>query len=970
MAAGVHLSFHLRGERQARLLRQRQRIHVRTQADAGAVMRAAQDASDTRLANSCCHVNSQSKQLSFDKSGRFHLLKAQLGAAMDAATALDEVGLLCSHIGQDGVAQIRLLFRHPLFSLVGCSENVARRNCQSYGNVGEMALSQAELREAFLRIFQQLEAARPDLNATARAARAMVLVARPPHVLDAEALAAEAAIGRAALDAVGAAAGEGKAEEARADAAGSGSDDAVVEDAGSVAAAAAAASAVSPAAMEVELDGEDDGSSAAAAAAAAAEAVSEGEGGDGGDGADGDERKGEEEAAGSDGKVTEEEAELLALLSEQEPVCAGGIQTLEAMDMLEAAEATGDFREMIHLVGRVFLDADLLGSSFLLDEAAAAAASGEVDAVMLSGQEPNYDHVGASAFYSVLLQSAARGSLENAMHFLCSQLPFQATAIRGPRQLRLFLIALDNPALLEPDAGPLVLQLCRALAALPARGTTVLKHWWTVLPTEVLARHVGVLQQAMTLALLMGGGEPTGALTPLLKALALMFAANEARSRRDRLPLSAFYNDAVNSSYNEVDDFQRWRPWEEGAAAAALLSDAPPSFCMFPFVLEPASKQLVLHLESRVAMRDEFRHALLRSMLRHEVPFLVLEVHRDSIVEDTLERLHSVRPQEFKKLLKVKFVGEEGVDEGGVKKEFFQIIVRRLFDPAFFMFTYDDSCRLFFFNRLSFEPAVQFELVGILLGLAIYNSVILDVRFPPIVYRLLMGQRATLLDLAPLDAVLARSLQQLLDYDEGDVEDLGFTFQVEVPGMFGETEAIELLPGGADIAVTNRNRQQFVDAYVAFKLESSIDRQFSAFKRGFMKVVSGDAFQLFHPAELELLICGSDELDMEALRDAAQYEEPYAADHAVIVNFWTVVLNFSPEQQRQLLRFATGSDRVPIKGLSALSFTITRAGPDSDSLPTSHTCFNHLLLPEYATLDKMKERLETAIANAEGFGLL
>lgn len=69
----------------------------------------------------------------------------------------------------------------------------------------------------------------------------------------------------------------------------------------------------------------------------------------------------------------------------------------------------------------------------------------------------------------------------------------------------------------------------------------------------------------------------------------------------------------------------------------------------------------------------------------------------------------------------------------------------------------------------------------------------------------------------------------------------------------------------------------------------------------------------------------------------------------VVQWFWAVVHSLQLEQQKQLLSFVTGSDRVPIKGLASLtpSFTISRAGPHTDRLPTAHTCFNHLLLPEY-----------------------
>lgn len=75
------------------------------------------------------------------------------------------------------------------------------------------------------------------------------------------------------------------------------------------------------------------------------------------------------------------------------------------------------------------------------------------------------------------------------------------------------------------------------------------------------------------------------------------------------------------------------------------------------------------------------------------------------------------------------------------------------------------------------------------------------------------------------------------------------------------------------------------------------------------------------------------------------------------------------QEKRLLLKFATGSDRAPINGLASLVFVISRNGPDSDRLPTSHTCFNHLLLPDYSSEEKLEEKLRAAIHNAEGFGL-
>lgn len=56
--------------------------------------------------------------------------------------------------------------------------------------------------------------------------------------------------------------------------------------------------------------------------------------------------------------------------------------------------------------------------------------------------------------------------------------------------------------------------------------------------------------------------------------------------------------------------------------------------------------------------------------------------------------------------------------------------------------------------------------------------------------------------------------------------------------------------------------------------------------------------------------------------------------------------------------------------MSKLKLVIARHGPDCDRLPTSHTCFNILLLPEYSSREKLEERLLKAINYSKGFGML
>ena len=283
---------------------------------------------------------------------------------------------------------------------------------------------------------------------------------------------------------------------------------------------------------------------------------------------------------------------------------------------------------------------------------------------------------------------------------------------------------------------------------------------------------------------------------------------------------------------------------------------------------------------------------------------------------------------------------------------------------------FDESTRTFWFNASSLETESEFALVGALLGLAIYNNVLLDVHFPMVLYKKLLGGVPTFEDLKSAFPELGKGLQALLDYRPAeDVESVFCrTFEVEYE-FWGEIKRHELIPGGVETPVTGENRQQYVDEYTKWVLSKSIEVQFRAFARGFLRVAGGPALTMFAPSELELLICGLPHLDFDALEKSARYEGGYSESSDAVKWLWKAVRAMTLEQKRLLLVFVTGSDRAPIGGLGALELLVQRAGPDTDRLPTSHTCFNALLLPEYSSFDKLNERLLTAISNAQGFGL-
>ncbi|XP_013380090.1 ubiquitin-protein ligase E3A-like [Lingula anatina] len=306
---------------------------------------------------------------------------------------------------------------------------------------------------------------------------------------------------------------------------------------------------------------------------------------------------------------------------------------------------------------------------------------------------------------------------------------------------------------------------------------------------------------------------------------------------------------------------------------------------------------------------------------------------------------------------------------GGLQKEFFHLICQKVFDPAYGMFAYSEETRSLWFKSSETDNEDEFEMVGIVLGLALYNGVILDVRFPNALYKKLQALPLSLADLMDADPALGHGLMELLNYEGDDIEDVFCqSFQVSVQSYDLTTE-VDLVPNGADIPVTQKNKHHFVRRYVDYLLTESIAKQFEAFSRGFHSVCRKESLALFSPDEIELLVCGSTELDFEALEKSAAYDDGYYVSHRTVRAFWEVVHQMTHDQKRQLLHFITGSDRVPLKGLSHLPIVIQRNGGDCDRLPTAMTCFNRLLLPSYATKEKLQSKLMVAIEHGKGFGL-
>ncbi|XP_058650041.1 probable E3 ubiquitin-protein ligase HECTD2 isoform X2 [Onychostoma macrolepis] len=538
-----------------------------------------------------------------------------------------------------------------------------------------------------------------------------------------------------------------------------------------------------------------------------------------------------------------------------------------------------------------------------------------------------------------------------------------------------------NPQYTSPATYVIYAHLLRQIAALAEADHHFLMHWFKKLPQKRFKQLVERLQLFITTRLFPAKPEE---LPPMAKCswwipsatkvLSLLNAANSISSP-PIIPFTDFYN----LTLDHIDFMEDYHTWQAHGNSNRF------TFCQFPFILSTVVKKAIIQRDSEQQMISMARQTLVDKVSRRQrvdmsLLFLNIKVRRLQLVSDSLDELSRKRA-DLKKKLKVTFVGEAGLDMGGLTKEWFLLLIRQIFHTDYGMFTYVKESQCHWFSSWKCDNYSEFRLVGALMGLAVYNSITLDIRFPPCVYKKLLTPpivpcdldtpvgMATLNldDLQQIMPDLAHGLGELLSYEGNVEEDFYTTFQVFQEEL-GVVKSYNLKPGGDKIPVTNLNRKEYVQLYIDFLLNKSIYRQFAAFYHGFHSVCASNALMLLRPEEVEILVCGSPNLDMGSLQRVVQYEG-YSKTDPTIRAFWDVVLAFPLELQKKLLHFTTGSDRVPVGGMADLNFKISKIDVSTDWLPVSHTCFNQICLPPYKSKKELRQKLTIAISNAEGFGL-
>jgi ubiquitin-protein ligase E3 C len=357
-------------------------------------------------------------------------------------------------------------------------------------------------------------------------------------------------------------------------------------------------------------------------------------------------------------------------------------------------------------------------------------------------------------------------------------------------------------------------------------------------------------------------------------------------------------------------------------------------------------------------------------------------IRRSAIFEDGFKAFcgdYKVSKPDLKGRLSVIFVDEfgqyeEGIDGGGLFKEFMTELLKIIFYPGYGLFKINEKEQSLYPNPesrqiLGAEHLEYFYFVGLVVGRAIYDNILIDAEFAQFFLRRLLGKANHLNELQNLDTELYNNLKFLKTY-QGSVTDLCLTFSIVNPS--DSSKEIELIPGGRNIAVDETNKIKYIYNMAFHKLNTEIKDQCTAFMNGVSSVINWDWFKIFTEDELQVVISGAKHaFNVEDLKKHTVLKG-YSSFEGTIRDFWKIVDGFTEQEKQLLLKFVTSCSKPPLLGFANLDppFTIQHVeNPDGEKLPTSSTCFNILKLPKYSSTKKLKEKLLLSIKSGAGFNL-
>ena len=377
----------------------------------------------------------------------------------------------------------------------------------------------------------------------------------------------------------------------------------------------------------------------------------------------------------------------------------------------------------------------------------------------------------------------------------------------------------------------------------------------------------------------------------------------------------------------------------------------------------------------------ELRSEILKRKISWEEGCCTIVLNRENILEESINQTKEIN---IYKEWKINFVGETNLDAGGIMREWFTTLFKKLEGDNLKLFVKSDNDDFSYiinpFLKRNQKNFKYFDFIGKLMAKALIDNITVNICFNKIIYKMILQEKVYFNELVFINKSLYDSINNLKNTqinENIEYTDMGIYYNIEIKDINEKMHYLDLINDGKNIPVFD------IDDYINKRIDFMMGLYEPFIKRirdTLYSIIPQETIENFTSDQFELLLNGRPFIDIEDWKQFTEYREPYNSDHYIIKWFWEILSELSQNQLSNLLMFTTGSSRVPLAGFSSLEsnrgssakFTIEYINyfPNHKNYIKAHTCFNRLDIPCFNNKDELREAI-LYICNNEilGFGI-
>ena len=323
--------------------------------------------------------------------------------------------------------------------------------------------------------------------------------------------------------------------------------------------------------------------------------------------------------------------------------------------------------------------------------------------------------------------------------------------------------------------------------------------------------------------------------------------------------------------------------------------------------------------------RSWFYRHLMRNFIKNKNENQLVVVNRNNILEDSYNYLQKIQTINIARPLKIRFVNEQIVDEEGVYREWYQCMFKEILSPQKKLFILNPYKSLepntwLFYPKY---PGMKFELYEFIGKLMIkLIADIINIRnfiTNRVLLKSILRRPITLDDMKYYNLDLYQKLKYINDNQirgNKQLESIKFVWNIKGPN--NTIQEIELVQGGKNIFLNDSNKITFIDKVIYVEAIMPYDEQIKYTQKGLFSLLEQDVRGIFSVEELNFLITGQENIDLNDWKENTIYKGAYNPNHPVIKMFWDKIGTMQKNELIKFLEFSTGTGSVQIDGFGSL----------------------------------------------------